>query len=84
MLYICFGIYLVLGLLVIFWLWAVMANSRIQNTNEGHDRQRLYRIMLAISRSEGAGYRTEYNLLEDTPSKGEVGVPLFNPLNPHE
>ena len=79
MLYVCSGLYLILGLLVMFWLWAVLAKSRIQNTNEGHDRQRFYRIMLAFSRSRDAEYRKEFNLLEDTSSKGEGGVPLFNP-----
>lgn len=79
MLQVCFGVYLILTLLVMVWLWAALATSRIHDTNEGHDRQRLYRIMLAISKFKDAGYRKEYNPLEDAASLGEFSFPIFNP-----
>ncbi len=68
MLQICFGTYFVLGLPAILVLWTALAASRIHDTKEGHDRQRFYRIALAISNFKNAGYRKEYDLLEDTVS----------------
>ena len=68
MLQICFGTYLILGLPVILLLWSALAASRMHDMEEGYDRQRFYRIMLAISNFKNAGYRKEYDLLEDTAS----------------
>jgi len=49
MLQICFGTYLVLGLPAILLLWTALAASRMHNMEEGYDRQRFYRIALAVS-----------------------------------
>jgi hypothetical protein len=68
MLQICFGTYLVLALPVIAVLWTALATSRMHDMQEGQDRQRLYRIALAISNFKNAGYRKEYDLLKDTVS----------------
>jgi hypothetical protein len=68
MLQICFGTYLVLALPVIVVLWTALAASRIHDMEEGQDRQRFYRIALAISNFKNAGYRKEYDLLENTGS----------------
>jgi len=68
MLQICFGTYLVLALPVIVVLWTALAASRMHDMEEGKDRQRFYRITLAISNFRNVGYRKEYNLLKDTVS----------------
>jgi len=68
MLQIFFGIYLVLGLPAILLLWTALATSRMHDMEEGDDRQRFYRIALAISNFKNAGYRKEYDLLEDAVS----------------
>jgi len=68
MLQICFGTYLVLALPVILLLWTALAASRMHDMEEGYDRQRFYRIVLAISNFKNAGYRKEYDLLGDTVS----------------
>jgi len=68
MLQICFGTYLVLVLPVILLLWTALAASRMHDMEEGYDRQRFYRIVLAISNFKNAGYRKEYDLLGDTVS----------------
>ncbi|MGZ9225239.1 MAG: hypothetical protein ACXW4M_06745 [Anaerolineales bacterium] len=68
MLQICFGTYLVLALPVILLLWTALAASRMHDMGEGYDRQRFYRIVLAISNFKNAGYRKEYDLLGDTVS----------------
>ena len=66
MLQICFGTYLVLGLPAILLLWTALAASRTNNMEEGHDRQRFYRIALAISSFKNA--RGKFDLLEDHAS----------------
>ena len=63
MLQVCFGSYLVLGLPAILLLWTTLAASRMHDMEEGHDRQRFYRIALAISNFKNA--RGEFDLLED-------------------
>ena len=68
MLQVCFGTYLVLGLPAILLLWAALAASRIYDMEEGHDRQRFYRIALAISNFKNAKYGREYDLLENPAS----------------
>jgi hypothetical protein len=68
MLQICFGTYLVLGLPAILLLWTALATSRMHDIDEGHDRQRFYRIALAISNFKNAKYGREYDLLEDPAS----------------
>jgi len=68
MLQIFFGIYLVLGLPAILLLWTALAASRMHDMEEGYDRQRFYRIALAISNFKNAKYGREYDLLEDRAS----------------
>jgi len=68
MLQVCFGTYLVLGLPVLLLLWTALAASRMYDMEEGHDRQRFYRIALAISSFKNAHYGREYDLLEDHAS----------------
>jgi hypothetical protein len=66
MLQVCFGTYLVLGLPAILLLWAALKASRLHDREEGHDRQRFYRIALAISNfKNGQG---EFDLLKDSVS----------------
>ena len=72
MLQIFFGIYLVLGLPAILLLWTALAASRMHDIDEGHDRQRFYRITLAISNFKNAKYGREYDLLEDHASVREL------------
>ena len=66
MLQIFFGTYLVLGLPAILLLWTALAASRMHNMEEGYDRQRFYRIALAISGFKNA--RGKFNLVEDRAS----------------
>ena len=66
MLQICFGTYLVLGLPAILLLWTALAASRMHNMEEGYDRQRFYRIALAISSFKNAGGK--FDLVEDRAS----------------
>lgn len=66
MLQVCFGIYLVLGLPAILLLWTALAASRMHDLEEGYDRQRFYRIALAISNFKSA--RGEFDLIEDYAS----------------
>ena len=66
MLQICFGTYLVLGLPAILLLWTALAASRMHNLEEGYDRQRFYRIALAISSFKNAPGK--FDLLEDRAS----------------
>jgi hypothetical protein len=66
MLQICFGTYFVLGLPAILLLWAALSASRMYDRGEGHDRQRFYRIALAISNFKNV--RGEFDLLEDSVS----------------
>ena len=66
MLQICFGTYLVLALPVIVVLWTALAASRRHAMEEGYDRQRFYRIALAISSFKNAP--GEFDLLEDRAS----------------
>ena len=66
MLQICFGTYLVLGLPAILLLWAALTASRLHEREEGHDRQRFYRIALAISNFKNG--RGEFDLLKDSVS----------------
>jgi hypothetical protein len=66
MLQICFGTYLVLGLPAILVLWTALAASRMHDMEEGYDRQRFYRIALAISNFKNA--RGEFDFLEDAAS----------------
>jgi len=68
MVQVCFGTYLVLALPAILLLWAALEASRVHDMEEGHDRQRFYRIALAISNFKNAQYGREYNLLEDHAS----------------
>ena len=68
MLQICFGTYLVLAFPAILLLWTALAVSRMHDLEEGHDRQRFYRIALAISNFKNAQYGREYDLLEDHAS----------------
>ena len=68
MVQVCFGTYLVLALPAILLLWAALEASRVHDMEEGFDRQRFYRIALAISNFKNAGYRKEYDLLEDPAS----------------
>lgn len=68
MLQICFGTYLVLAFPAILLLWTALAASRMHDLEEGHDRQRFYRIALAISNFKNAQYGREYDLLEDQAS----------------
>ena len=68
MLQVCFGSYLVLGLPAILLLWTALAASRMHDMEEGHDRQRFYRIALAISNFKNAQDGREYDLLEDHAS----------------
>lgn len=68
MLQVCFGSYLVLGLPAILLLWTALAASRMHDREEGHDRQRFYRIALAISNFKNSQYGREYDLLEDHAS----------------
>jgi hypothetical protein len=62
------GMYLILSLVVTLLLWTAMAASRMDDMEEEHDSQRLYRIALAISKFKNAGYQKEYDLLEGTAS----------------
>lgn len=66
MLQVCFGTYLVLGLPALLLLWAALAASRVHEMEEGHDRQRFYRIALAISNFKNG--RGEFDLMEDPVS----------------
>lgn len=68
MLQICFGTYLVLALPIIVVLWTALAASRIHDMEVGQDRQRFYRITLAISNFKNTRQRNEYDLLENTAS----------------
>jgi len=68
MLEICFGTYLVLGLPAILLLWTALAASRMHDIEEGHDRQRFYRIALAISSFKNVQYGREYDLTEGQAS----------------
>lgn len=49
MLQICLGTYLVLGLPAMLLLWMALAAAKTHDMDEGHDRQRYYRIALAIA-----------------------------------
>ena len=62
MLQICFGTYLLLAFPAILLLWTALAASRMHDLEEGHDRQRFYRIALAISNFKNAQYGREYDL----------------------
>ena len=75
MLQIFFGTYLVLGLPAILLLWTALAASRMHDIDEGHDRQRFYRIVSAISNLKNAKYGREYDLLEDRASVWELDIP---------
>ena len=66
MLQVCFGIYLILGLPAILLLWTALAASRMHDLEEGYDRQRFYRIALAISNFKNA--RGEFDLIKDHAS----------------
>ena len=66
MLQVCFGTYLVLGLPALLLLWAALAASKLHDLEEGQDRQRFYRIVLAISNFKNG--RGEFDLLEDSVS----------------
>jgi hypothetical protein len=66
MLQICFGTYFVLGLPAILLLWTALAASRMHNLEEGYDRQRFYRIALAVSSLKNAG--AGFDLLEEHAS----------------
>jgi hypothetical protein len=68
MLQIFLGIYLVLGLPAILLLWTALAASRMHEMEEAYDRQRIYRIALAISNYKNAKYGRGYDLLEDRAS----------------
>ena len=72
MLQVCFGTYLVLGLPAILLLWMALAAARMHDIDEGDDRQRFYRITLAISNFKNAKYGREYDLLEDHASVREL------------
>jgi hypothetical protein len=50
----------------ILLLWAALSASGMYDREEGHDRQRFYRIALAISNFKNA--RGEFGLLEDSVS----------------
>jgi hypothetical protein len=68
MLQVCLGTYLVLGLPAIFVLWTALAAARMHDMEEGYERQRFYRIALAISNFKNAQYRGKYRLVEDPAS----------------
>lgn len=66
MLQIFFGTYLILGLPAVLLLWTALAASGRHEIEEGYDRQRFYRIALAISNFKNA--RSEQDLVEDPAS----------------
>ncbi len=67
---ICLGTYLVLSLPAALLLWIAFVVSRMYDIQSGHDRQRFYRIALAIwnLRNAQSSYRREHDLLESPPS----------------
>jgi hypothetical protein len=65
---ICFGTYLLLSVPAALLLWIVLIISRIDDTERGPDRQRFYRIALAIWNLRNARYGRAYDLQENLPS----------------
>jgi hypothetical protein len=66
MLLIFFGIYLMLSLSAALLLWMALTVSRMHETAEGQDRQRLYRIAWEISKLKNTPSGSEYDLSEDS------------------
>lgn len=65
MLQIILGTYLVFGLGAMLLLWVSLAAAGMHDANEGSERQREYRIVLAISHLRNARVRRTLELLED-------------------